>query len=177
MSNLRTEHKFILQDDGKIYLQDGDSAVEVSNQEEVLKALEIGNPALSSRNYYSLLCSVEKIELPLHPLEKARESAANTTYVPKSLRTIAPNELAKPKRKFLALVTFPESGEKKECPKCRTLTPENCHSMYCPMRDESGEKQSQEETQEQFWQEVDEIYQAFSAHEFEWQRRFTITRK
>jgi hypothetical protein len=160
-------HQFTLKSDGKIYLvenmpekpkygkwryQDSenmrkdlaygealqsaiDSAVEVSNQEEVLKALDISAPLLSSRQFFSLECSVEKQKVISSP-------------------------------KWYALVTFPESGEKKDRDWVEDFTHENGNYMnkcancgeqfkghkrrpLCKVCGSPLEKKEQEETQEQ----------------------------
>jgi hypothetical protein len=88
-------NNFKLQDDGKIYVLIGDNAVEVSNQDEVHNRIydEYAKPAsstgLATNVPYSLLCSVEKIR-------GSRQQGGNLMKVE------------------YALVTFPESGEKKE---------------------------------------------------------------
>jgi hypothetical protein len=179
-------NNFKLQDDGKIYVLIGDNAVEVSNQKDVLlailRSLRIGvkisekyfeeqiSRYLTVGKPYSLLCSVEKKSEWLH-------GGGN---------------------KFVALVTFPESGEKIKlfpCGENACALSSSVGGKITACKDkcqlDSGEKQSQEETQEELLSDIlsqfkDNEYdkkfspevalsdQTFIVHILE---HFTITRK
>jgi hypothetical protein len=152
-------HNFILKENGLIYwvkdmpenqihshdsnylyaqeLQSAiDNAVEVSNQEEVLERLHgVAYPQdVKNGAVYSLLCSVEI------------KQGGETNFFPTGIQNHTYP---------VALVTFPESGE----------------------------KQSQEETQELLWKEMQDLYRSVrDMHGIQYvtpalMSKFTITRK
>lgn len=77
---------------------------------------------------------------------------------------------------------------KDECPKCRTLNPENCHSMQCPMRsaptvatDSSGDEQVSYTEQIEFVKAAFQYYVGYEGldgfNKFLKESKFQITRK
>jgi hypothetical protein len=144
-----------------------DNAVEVSNQEEVEDALldkhiRYHGGSLTTGQPYFLVCSVEK-------KDKWFQDQRNE-YVPFTLP--------------VALVTFPESGEKIKlfpCGENACALSSSVGGKITACKDkcqlDSGEKQSQEETQEQLWDILhEELSQEFPS--FPWLKKtFIITRK
>jgi hypothetical protein len=209
------EHSFILEPDGKIYwvkdmpekikeedldpdiYSDGhikdrreqynsalqsaiDNAVEVSNQEEVLERLRgIAYPEdVKNDTTYSLLCSVEKETQVFvsEAIDNAGWRKCGEDFY----------SMCDPKiRRTVALVTFPESGEKIKlfpCGENACALSSSVGGKITACKDkcqlDSGEKQSQEETQEELWKEV--LHGAHGFHDDiikRYESLYTITRK
>jgi hypothetical protein len=139
-----SNYDFKLQEDGKIYALIGDNAVEVSNQNEVYKQL-FGTATPSKHKskdgepyVYSLLCSVDK-KLQWYSMNEWVDIEDESIWI------------QMPEKRVVALVTFPESGE----------------------------KQSQEETQEQFLETLFDNAQSMHLLEFisKMKEQFKLTRK
>jgi hypothetical protein len=123
MNNELKEHSFILEPDGKIYLKDGDNAVEVSNQKEILMHWKFPTANMIEGIPFTVgYCSVEERTTTECKMPHRSMCYTNCDCV----------------AKLVALVTFPESGEKKRKSFKERLAEE--------MANQKGEKQSQEET-------------------------------
>jgi hypothetical protein len=176
MNNELKEHSFILEPDGKIYLKDGDNAVEVSNQKEILMHWKFPTANMIEGIPFTVgYCSVEERTTTECKMPHRSMCYTNCDCV----------------AKLVALVTFPESGEKKQnyiCLNCKAVhnwLPEECpccgrksfHKTW------TGEKQSQEETQEHLWKEMQDLYRSVrDMHGIQYvtpalMSKFTITRK